>query len=255
MIETSSQMCAHNRKSPPWTTVEISTVRREYAIGGVRQAAKALPHRSESAIRAQVARYAMDPPPERPKRKFPGKIESSPEVDALIVAAHRENMPGWKGRLAQSLGRSPTWVKTRAEKIGLQSTFKREPVWSFGELDIVKESASLQLEAIVDRLRRAGYRRSAGAIKRQISLNGFDRDNPDVWSGADLARLMGVSGSMVYKWMDVYGLKNTVGKGETKPHRNVTRADLRRWVRTNNDLVDLRKVDQVWFKDVMWGGA
>lgn len=253
-MSSPSSICAHIRQSPSWTTVEVAKLKAAYAQGGIHAAAAVLPGRGEGAIRSQAARHGIKSP-YSPRSAISAKKFSSPEIDALIIAAHREGAVGWKGRLSLSLGCSGAWVSSRAAQLGLQATFTREPVWSAEELAIVAENAHQHCDTISRKLSQAGYKRSMGAVKRQVCLHGFDRHDPDAWTGTELGKLMGVSCHMVYKWMDSHGLKHTLGDGDTRPHRTTRRDDFKRWAIKNIDLIDLRKVDQVWFKDVMWGRA
>jgi hypothetical protein len=59
----------------------------------------------------------------------------------------------------------------------------------------------------------------------------------------------------VSKWMDLGHLKFERKSESSSSHRMVTRKQFQKFARVHIHLIDLRKVEQVWFKDVMWGTA
>lgn len=242
------------RKVTPWLMPEITLLKKSYPDEGPIATANKLPGRTPGAVKLKANKLGLKAPKNLSAK--PGTpIHSTPEIDGMIRLAHRTAEPGWQGRLSEQIGHSAAWISKQCARLGLQSKFVRAPAWSKEELSLLEEHAHLKPATIARKLRTAGFIRSEGAIVRQISFQGYDRHDPDTWTLKELSNLMGVSTHVTTKWVDTYGLHHTRGNGTTRPHHHITRTELRRWIKLNSDLIDLRKVDQVWFKDVMWGAA
>lgn len=241
----------------PWLTTELAILRQHYGTGA--KAVQALlPHRTLSCIRAKAAserikgnrnttlghRWARVYPP-------------SEALDNAIREGYiHASAKGDVKRLAQRIGRPAWWVQKRAAALGVTRTNRtRLDCWRSEELAIVEKYAVAKIEVIAAKLRQAGYRRTPTAVGLVLKRRQIERADPDVWSATELGPLFGVDPNTVADWIKRRGLvAKKWGSGATNRYM-VHRRELRRWIQRNPAYVDLRRVDAVWFWEVMFGAA
>jgi hypothetical protein len=241
----------------PWLTTELAILRQHYGTNA--KAVQALlPHRTLSCIRAKAASEGIKGNRnttlgQRWARVYP----PSEALDNAIREGYiRATAKGDIKRLAERLARPAWWVQKRASALGVTRTNRtRLDGWKPEELAIVERYAVAKVEVIATKLRQAGYPRTPTAVGLVLKRRKFERTDPDVWSATELGPLFGVNPSTVVDWITRRELPaKRWGSGVT--HRfMVHRRDLRRWIERNRAYVDLRRVDTVWFWEVMFGAA
>lgn len=178
------------------------------------------------------------------------------EAYALGAAARK---PGEKGKayvtcLAKKLG-WPYWaLQKEAQRLGV--TRIKADDWSEEELEILQRNAHWTPSTIRQRLKSAGYLRSITAISmKRTRLNLFK--SHDYMSPFDLAKnCFGVAQDVVARWIKRGWLR-------AMERKDTERGDNCYWIKQQwvYDFVvkhplafDLRKVDQLWFIDLLTNG-
>ncbi|MBE7420650.1 MAG: helix-turn-helix domain-containing protein [Ideonella sp.] len=240
-----------------WTTTEVAALRETYPAGGVKAAQEAL-RRPVGAIHAKARTLGLRAPKLgttglRFARKYPAHERIDQAIrDGYASATQRGDIQ----RLADSLGRPKWWVQKRAAALCLTRTTRLHVrPWSREELEVLHAYAACDLKVIAQKLRGAGFERTPTACAIQLKRRRIDRMDPDTWSAPDLAELLGVHARTVADWIDRRGLRAT--KRERGPHGvwMLKRRDVRAWIKSNPRYVDLRRVDQTWFMDLVLGGG
>lgn len=239
-----------------WTTVEEAVVREHYATpGGPARCAELLPHRGLHAVYAKARLLGLRAPHSGTTgKRFARKYPASAEVDRAITEGYaRLTGRGALARLAQSVGRPKWWVGKRAEQLGLARTRIQPLPWSRAEVALLEEWASCTTHTIRAKLAAAGFARTTTAIGVKLKRLRFDRTDPDVWSARDLGSLLGVDGATVADWVARRGLKAERTAWGPNGKLCITRTALRKWMKAHRAYVDLRRVDQPWFWEVIFG--
>ena len=246
----------------PWHMDEDAVLRECYSEEGAEAAALRLPGRSVSAIIQRASKLGV---PSRYGREHPQRERRRWETSDQIDAAIRDLYAAAPGlgqvrEAARRWGRPQWWVQKRAVQLGVVMPRYKEPPWSPAELAYLEAHAHLSVQVLRKKFAQHGWRRTASAIALRVKRAGFSSDDPDCWVAAQLARLMGVDRGTVTRWVKLEGLPATVGSSRTGSGPDalqvyrVSRRDLRRWIGTHAQLVDLRKVDRYWFIDLAFGG-
>jgi hypothetical protein len=181
--------------------------------------------------------------------------------DAVIRKCWENNRRGHYAaeRAAEALGSTIDIVRRRATELGL--IYVRDRIfWTDKELYVVEKYNHLSPERIQEKLRGVspeGVKRTRSAIVSQIYANKF-RGNSDGLILCDLAKALGVSTYMVLCWRTLGWLKGarraTLREGPTTVKNHAwffQNRDIRRFVFTYPGLIDLRKVNQVWFMEML----
>lgn len=238
-----------------WTTVEVAVLRAHYAEpGGPALCAQLLPHRGLHAVyaKAQALQLVAEQVSRTAGRRFAKLHPVTPEIDRMLTegcAGMRER--GDLKRLALRVGRPKWWVSKRLADLGLARPRLKATPWTSAEVRILKEWASCRLQTIRRKLKAAGYTRSDNAIGVQLKRLKVDRTDPDVWTARDLGTLLGVDGKTVCDWVARRGLNAKRERGGPHGVLKITRRALRSWLRENSAYIDLRRVDQPWFWELV----
>lgn len=245
----------HHHLVPWWSEAEIHAIRALYPHGGAEAVHQAIPHRTLAAIRAKARteRIRCSKPSTLGKR-FERVWLISESIDGAIREAYsRAKRKGDIAAAAARIGRPAWWVQKRAAQLGITRTCRtRLDCWTQPELDILEHWRMATLKVIASKLRSAGYKRTQAAVAIQLKRRNIDRNNPDLFTTGQLADLFGVNAKTISDWIDRRGLlAKRTGSGPTAPQL-VSRSNLRAWVKRNQQFVDLRKVDQPVFWEVMW---
>lgn len=241
-----------------WRTHEVATLRALYPSGGSAAVYAALPYRSLSSIRAKANTLGVACQlPSTQGMRFARKYPPSEYLDQRIrdgYAAARSK--GDYARLADALGRPRWWVQKRAAALGVtRTTQTRLDAWQADEVALVERWATCTLPIIRKKLAQAGFRRSETAVAIKLKRLRVDRTDPDAWAPADLAQLLGVDPNTVRDWIDRRGLPAVERAAGQQTRLLVRRKALRGWLKRNPRYVDLRRVDQPWFMDLVLGPA
>lgn len=145
-------------------------------------------------------------------------------------------------------------VTKRGKALGLART--KESPWSEAELKILHEFAWMSIGRISIKLKNRGFSRSETAVKLKLKRIGARRDaNSDIYTARGLAECFGIDAHAITRWIKLGLLKaehrGTDHKRDTwQIHEN----DVRTFIMLNPQEYDLRKVDQLWFLDMITNG-
>ena len=151
----------------------------------------------------------------------------------------------------------PHWaLKKRARELGLART--KEKPWSEAELEILARYAWMSDERIRLKLKAAGYPRTATGIHLKLKRMRFKHD-PGFYSANGLAQALGIDSHAVTRWIRCGHLKAHLrgtarGKQQNGDIYLIREKDVRRFILEHPHDIDLRKVDQLWFLDLITNG-
>lgn len=198
--------------------------------------------------------------------KAPGKVQRqrkylfNDEIDRIIREIYFRD-PGARGRLvirdlAKKVG-IPHWaLKKRARELGLART--KERPWSEAELEILARYAWMSDERIRLKLKAAGHSRTVTGIHLKLRRMKF-KSGPEFYSANGLAQALGIDSHVVSRWIKCGHLKAGLrGTARTEQQNGdiylIREKDIRRFILEHPTEIDLRKVDQLWFLDLITNG-
>lgn len=241
-----------------WTTREEAVLRARYADGGARACLAELPDRSLGSIYQHARKLGLRAPREagaRARQRY--FFSEALDVQIRLVYQSRPSR-GDINALSRKLMRPRWWISKRAAALGLVVPRYKMSPWSPRELDLLRRKAHRHPEVIRRAFLAAGFRRTTTAIAVKIKRLGLETADPDHYTAHALARLLGVDGKTVTRWIAAESLpakrrgtaRETTQGGD---HWWIHRADLRRWILSHAQLVDLRKVERYWFIELLGG--
>jgi len=241
-----------------WTTKEVAIIKEHYPSGGVASCAPLLPRRTVKAIQQQARLqgvYFGDNKP-RPRQLW----TTTDQIDRAIAAAYAR--PADRSsikRLAANLGRPYWWIKKRAMILGLANARiadNREPLWSEAEIALLEKHACKVPDVIARIFKANGFSRSATAIVVKRQRLGCDTVDVDHYTATQLAVEFGVDSHVIARWIDRGWLKaDRRGTGRVEAQGGdqwwIKRRHVRDFVAESAAIVDLRKVNKIWFIDLL----
>ena len=151
----------------------------------------------------------------------------------------------------------PHWaLKKRARELGLART--KELPWSEAELAILSRYAWMSDERIRLRLKAAVYKRTVTGIHLKLKRMRFKHDG-SFYSANSLAQALGIDSHAVTRWIKSGRLKAKLRGTARGPLQNgdtyvIQEKDVRQFILQHPTEIDLRKVDQLWFLDLITNG-
>jgi hypothetical protein len=195
-----------------------------------------------------------------PARKAKRKYHFTEQIDQLIRAAYLERGTGRTliglKPLVRKLG-LPHWaLKKRARELGLART--KEKPWSEPELEILARYSWMSDERIRLKLKSAGFVRTVTGIHLKLKRMKFKHD-ASFYSANGLASAFGIDSHVVSRWIRSGCLRARARGTARRPAQNgdiylIHEKDVRRFVIEHPTEIDLRKVDQLWFLDLITNG-
>jgi hypothetical protein len=190
----------------------------------------------------------------RRKHVFTDRID---QLIREIYLNHRDanTRPGIR-LLSKKVG-VPHWaLKKRARELGLART--KELSWSERELEILARNAWMSDERIRLKLKVAGYARTVTGIHLKLKRMRFKHDG-SFYSANGLAQALGIDSHAVTRWIKSGRLKAKLrGTARTEQQNGdiylIHEKDVRRFILEHPTDIDLRKVDQLWFLDLITNG-
>lgn len=192
------------------------------------------------------------------------KYEWTPAMDDMIRRIHREragkrssDLPSY-AEYARRIRRPKHVVIQRARKLGLEPPAPKEPAWSEEELRRLRRWAWMTPRVIQQKLKQAGFNRSVTAVtlkRKRLNLHAARE-----WLNArELAEALGIDSHKVALWVKrglLHGnWREFDSDGDGRKGEYVFREHyIRRFILMNPTEVDLRKVDQLWFFDIITQG-
>ncbi|TXG99988.1 MAG: DNA-binding protein [Nevskiaceae bacterium] len=175
--------------------------------------------------------------------------KSDEATDQLIRAAYLDGARGAVSELAAKLGIEPWRISKRAGELKIAAVRLKDVVWSSQELAIVEDLAELGEAAVLRELRQRGFERSPAAVSNMVEEFLWRQERSDAWSARALADLMGVDPHVVLRWIERGGLKARQVGGQWE----ITRKALKAWIVDHPQAVNIKKVNQIWFIDMLGG--
>ena len=182
------------------------------------------------------------------------------QIDQLIreiYLNHRDAKTRFGTRLLSKKVGIPHWtLKKRARELGLART--KELPWSEAELGILERYAWMNDERIRLKLKAAGYSRTVTGIHLKLKRMRFKHDG-SFYSAYSLAQALGIDPHAVTRWIKSVHLKAKF-RGTTRTAQQngdsylIQEKNVRRFILEHPTEIDLRKVDQIWFLDLITNG-
>jgi hypothetical protein len=157
--------------------------------------------------------------------------------------------------LAKAIG-YPRWKITRyAVQAGLVPKQKKEPDWSQREIHILELNARWCPDVVQRKLKRAGFLRSVTGIvlkRKRLRLPG----NLEGMSSRQLALCLGVDDHFVTRAIQGGRLKGE-RRGTLRTEKQggdmwfIKRKDIRAYIMSWLNEIDIRKVSKYWFVDLL----
>ena len=192
----------------------------------------------------------------RRHRKYLFSDQSDQLIREAYLSRHDAKIPLSIQMLAKRIG-IPHWaVKKRARELGLART--KELPWSERELAILARYAWMSDERIRLKLKAAGYARTVTGIHLKLKRMRFKHDG-SFYSANSLSQALGIDPHAVTRWIRSGHLKAKLRGTARGPQQNgdtyvIHEKDVRRFVLEHPTEIDLRKVDQLWFLDLITKG-
>lgn len=187
------------------------------------------------------------------------KYEFTTMMDEAIRRAYRERPTNGAIPGVRSLSEKwdiPTWtIKRRAGKLGL--TREKNAVWTEKEIELLEQYAHLPPSVIEKKFLANWFFRSAAAIKIKLLRFEVRRDaQSGDYTPTTLGMCFGTDQKVIVRWINLGLLKATVilDRADGQKRRIVKEADIIEFIRKNPMTFDIRKVDQMWFVDLLLGG-
>ncbi|MEK6323590.1 MAG: hypothetical protein AABN33_18270 [Acidobacteriota bacterium] len=196
----------------------------------------------------------------------PPKYKPNETIDRIIREHYLKRLEnGGKPRrlltlkqLGKNIGWSKAAVVNRARTLGLIRTRDDGYRWCEAEMMLLERYAYLTPKRIHLRFVKAGFRRSATAISMQLKRKHL-RSTHEFYSAHCLAELFGVDRHLVARWINLGYLKSKRRGTDRDPNCGgdewLMKDDwVRDFVLAHPVAFDIRKVDQVWFLNMLMRG-
>lgn len=191
---------------PGWTARELQVVRERYPEGGAVACAPLLPERTNAAITERARKLGI-----HHHRRYIKAAPSNDVLDAAIRKLYSQGKPraGQMAAFAAQWQRSRQWVRARAITLGVAASMGQFRAWSAAEdelllreIDHAPRTVQIcmrdQLD-IRDRTEPAIAERMRW-LRRQHGLS-RPLPDPDIYSGNELERVMGVDHRTISRWI------------------------------------------------------
>lgn len=142
----------------------------------------------------------------------------------------------------------PKWAcKSEAVRLGITSMYGRQRRgWTAAEVEMLEVKVGVVSVARIARL----LGRSCGSVMAKAEKIGLSRRLQDGYTIEDLSRVFGVHHRIAKSWHE----RGLLGHVHRAQGLRVTTDNVLRFVRRHAREYDLRRVDQDWFKAVLFGG-
>lgn len=176
--------------------------------------------------------------PNSRKRFFWTKELDTRLRDSYTRALTRGDLSASLNALQRLTGFPRFVILARGAELGL--SFVRRRPWSDEELHFLKSNAGrLSMKALAARLSRSYY--SVKAAIRSMELDGRVTDG---YSVDELMRTFGVGKATVHRWI----IKGWITRNEGR----ITETSVLRFLRFRPHEYQLRRVDEIWFKELVF---
>ena len=126
------------------------------------------------------------------------------------------------------------------------------------ELAILERCAWMSDERIRLKLKAAGHSRTATAVHLKLKRMRFKSDS-SFYSAKGLADALGIDSHVVIRWIKAGDLRAQLRETERTERQGgdtylIREKDIQRFILEHPTEIDLRKVDQLWFLDLITNG-
>jgi len=216
-----------------------------------------LPRRTQKGIYCQARKLGLMFGNNKPRQRK--RWATTERIDRMIIDCYRQSPEkGALKKLAKTIARPYWWVKSRAQALGAASVAlagNKEPQWSEAELLLLRKNSCKHPQTISKIFRAHGFKRSATAIVVKRKRLKFDTVDIDVFTARQLAEEFGVDPKVVTGWIRKGWLKaGRMGTARRNPDEDayrIKRKSVRNFVVESVGVIDIRKVDKVWFVDLL----
>lgn len=183
------------------------------------------------------------------------------DIDDQIRAAW-PNMDGKKrgavNEFADRLKLPRWWITKRATKLGLTLPHKKEPPWTAAENALMRRVPLHDVDRCAKIFREHGYSRSPTAIMVRAKRLDISRRFNEGFSARQAADIIGFDSKTLGTFCVSDGLKAAKRDDKRSPQQGgprwvIKREDLRAFVLTNLERIDLRKVEKFAFVQLVAG--
>jgi hypothetical protein len=201
-------------------------------------------------------------PPAKPGRFLIADV-ARPEIDQAIRDYWQSPAFGTSAgirALLENTGWKRGWVYKRAAELAL-TTIKPGSdyrFWSPAEESILEENPGLPIRALVDKLKRAGFARTWGAVaqKRRDMEIGRRREEGALnnnYSTGQLGAALGVSNRQVYQWIRTGLLAAKPLTGSEVGEMVIRGKDVRKFLIEYTAHVKFSRIDRYFLVDILTG--
>lgn len=201
-------------------------------------------------------------------RNNPGnsRYKWTPAMDKMITSIFYDRhdkrtseLPSYS-QYAARLGVPKHAVIQRKRALGLIAE-KKAPPWSKEELHLLKRCSWMTANMAYKRLTKAGFKRSVSAVTLKLKRLRLSRRNREWLTARDLAEGLGIDSHKVAEWVKADLIKAKRREFEANGQEANGKGALieyvffpdhiRTFLLQHNSEIDLRKVDQVFFFDII----
>lgn len=202
------------------------------------------PQCGSEAVQAGFCRHCWARQLGRASRKYHWTPELREELRACYAAGRKQEISAALDRLQRRLGWPRYALKNEAVRTGIITADHRR-AWTAEEQAYLEES--LGVVSVKQIARRLG--RTVMSVESRAEKLGLSRRISEGYNMADLAAVFGESYHKVRRWME-RGLLGPVH--QVQGHR-VAETHVVRFIRAHAHEYDLRRVDQGWYKSMVFG--
>lgn len=179
-------------------------------------------------------------------------MQTTDHIDAAIRRAYLSGQQGAAARCAKACNRPMWWVVKRARELKLRPL--RGRIFNPIETACIAANAHLPPSEIQVKLKRLGYTRTAQSIRLFIAKNDIEADRDQPLSARQTAELFGVDVETLLRHVRSGRLiaRRAGEGGQSSPSVYLIEPkQIARFVILHPQLIDLRKVDPIWFIDML----
>lgn len=244
-------------RGSPWTGPEMKALREAYLRGGLPEARKALPHRSDSALRGRANQMGLRSPV---ANTHPDRQRLAEQVDEALRALYSRGIQwGDLRTLCETHQVNRAYVARRVQHLGLPVVQLKGKPWSKAERELLHETAHMTVQRAAGRFRMGGFKRTPGAIQQERSRQSLrvrtEADAVGLRSTTQLGELLGVVDQTVRSWITL-GLKAERRGSAASCTYLVRDADLRKFIAAHPLRVHLNRIPghaRTWFVTMLSG--
>jgi hypothetical protein len=240
-----------------WTIKEVKIVAEFYPAGGVSACLPLLANRTKGGVYQQARKLGLMFGDNKPR---PRKLwETTKDLDRQIIDHYQTEIgKGSIKKFAARINRPYWWVKKRACVLGVarQVAGNKEIDWSDAEIRLLENHSYKHPDVIARIFRANGFKRTATAIvvkRKRLHCDTVDIEN---YTATQLAGEFGVDIKVITRWIEKGWLKaSRRGTSRSKQQGGdmwwIKRKHVRDFVVESIGVVDIRKVDKIWFVDLL----